>query len=101
MPKAPRKKYYAVRVGRQGPNIYETWDEVSSGSLLSLCRGHSKNQKCKANVRYSLVQIHVSDVTLRFQDGPQLYSRASAVEETQNNGFPHPIGWNVSLDGNH
>ncbi|TFY61108.1 hypothetical protein EVG20_g7185 [Dentipellis fragilis] len=29
MPKAPRKKYYAVKIGREGPRIYETWDEVS------------------------------------------------------------------------
>ncbi|KAA1468462.1 hypothetical protein DENSPDRAFT_466766 [Dentipellis sp. KUC8613] len=27
MPKAPRKKYYAVKIGREGPRIYETWDE--------------------------------------------------------------------------
>ena len=31
MPKAPRKKYYAVRVGREGPKIYDTWEEVGLG----------------------------------------------------------------------
>ncbi|KAF8557357.1 hypothetical protein OG21DRAFT_305996 [Imleria badia] len=30
MPKAPRKKYYAVRVGREGPQIYNTWEECSA-----------------------------------------------------------------------
>ncbi|KIJ07606.1 hypothetical protein PAXINDRAFT_158369 [Paxillus involutus ATCC 200175] len=29
MPKTARKKYYAVRVGREGPTIYDTWGEVS------------------------------------------------------------------------
>ncbi|EKM60760.1 uncharacterized protein PHACADRAFT_189886, partial [Phanerochaete carnosa HHB-10118-sp] len=27
MPKAGRKKYYAVRRGREGPKVYETWEE--------------------------------------------------------------------------
>lgn len=28
MPKAPKKKYYAVKVGQEGPKIYESWQEV-------------------------------------------------------------------------
>ena len=28
MPKSQGKKYYAVKVGRGGPKIYDTWDEV-------------------------------------------------------------------------
>ncbi|OAX43617.1 hypothetical protein K503DRAFT_680682 [Rhizopogon vinicolor AM-OR11-026] len=28
MPKAARNKYYAVRIGREGPKIYDTWAEV-------------------------------------------------------------------------
>ncbi|KAL4069351.1 hypothetical protein J3A83DRAFT_3524499 [Scleroderma citrinum] len=27
MPKSARRKYYAVRVGREGPKVYETWPE--------------------------------------------------------------------------
>ncbi|KIK99927.1 hypothetical protein PAXRUDRAFT_404895 [Paxillus rubicundulus Ve08.2h10] len=30
MPKTARKKYYAVRVGREGPTIYNTWGECSA-----------------------------------------------------------------------
>ncbi|GJE87828.1 ATP-dependent DNA helicase PIF1 [Phanerochaete sordida] len=30
MPKAARKKYYAVRRGREGPRIYDTWDECKA-----------------------------------------------------------------------
>lgn len=29
MPKAAKTKYYAVKLGREGPQIYNTWDEVS------------------------------------------------------------------------
>ncbi|EGO02745.1 hypothetical protein SERLA73DRAFT_47226 [Serpula lacrymans var. lacrymans S7.3] len=29
MTKAGRSKYYAVRIGREGPKIYATWDEAS------------------------------------------------------------------------
>jgi viroplasmin and RNaseH domain-containing protein len=29
MPKATKPKFYAVRVGREGPKTYLTWDEVS------------------------------------------------------------------------
>lgn len=29
MPKASKNKYYAVKLGREGPKIYNTWDEVS------------------------------------------------------------------------
>lgn len=29
MPRATRRKYYAVRTGREGPKIYDTWAEVS------------------------------------------------------------------------
>lgn len=31
MPKVAKRKYYAVRRGREGPKIYENWDEVFSG----------------------------------------------------------------------
>ena len=37
MPKAPRKKYYAVRVGREGQKIYDTWEEVGTGYPRPLC----------------------------------------------------------------
>jgi len=30
MPKSKGVKYYAVRVGRGGPQIYNTWEEVRS-----------------------------------------------------------------------
>jgi len=30
MPKSKGMKYYAVRVGRGGPQIYNTWEEVRS-----------------------------------------------------------------------
>jgi hypothetical protein len=30
MPKIKTVKYYAVRVGRDGPRIYDNWDEVSA-----------------------------------------------------------------------
>lgn len=30
MPRAERQKYYAVRRGREGPKVYESWEEVSS-----------------------------------------------------------------------
>lgn len=29
MPKATKPKYYAVRVGKGGPQIYTAWNEVS------------------------------------------------------------------------
>lgn len=29
IPKSSRRKYYAVHVGREGPKVYETWQEVS------------------------------------------------------------------------
>ena len=28
MPKAAKQKYYAVKIGREGPKIYTTWQEV-------------------------------------------------------------------------
>lgn len=28
MPKAAKRKWYAVRMGWDGPKIYETWEEV-------------------------------------------------------------------------
>lgn len=34
MPKAAKKKYYAVRRGREGPKIYETWDEVRQNVMF-------------------------------------------------------------------
>jgi hypothetical protein len=30
MPKSSKNKYYAVKLGREGPKIYNTWDEVSA-----------------------------------------------------------------------
>jgi hypothetical protein len=32
MPKASKKKYYAVRSGREGPKIYDSWEEVSANT---------------------------------------------------------------------
>ncbi|KAI0317991.1 hypothetical protein OF83DRAFT_71950 [Amylostereum chailletii] len=32
MPKEIRKRYHAVRVGRQGPRIYDTWDECEENT---------------------------------------------------------------------
>ncbi|KAJ3556482.1 hypothetical protein NM688_g2009 [Phlebia brevispora] len=29
MPKAAKTKYYAVKIGKEGPKIYDSWDEVS------------------------------------------------------------------------
>lgn len=34
MPKS-RKKFYAVCIGREGPKIYETWDEVQYFDALN------------------------------------------------------------------
>ena len=32
-----KQKYYAVSIGRDGPMIYSTWDEVRLTSALRLC----------------------------------------------------------------
>ena len=99
MPKAPRKKYYAVRVGRQGSKIYDTWEEVSPVYSCPLYGGYSMNQKCSANVRCSFKLVHIwfSNTIHRFRDGPELYLRASPAEQMHNNGFPHLIGWKVRV----
>ncbi|KAF8845462.1 hypothetical protein BDN67DRAFT_460121 [Paxillus ammoniavirescens] len=41
MPKTARKKYYAVRVGREGPTIYDTWAECNANVRLAHLYGCS------------------------------------------------------------
>jgi viroplasmin and RNaseH domain-containing protein len=38
MPKSGKNKYYAVSVGRGGPGIYRTWDEVRLAVTFRHCR---------------------------------------------------------------
>ncbi|KAG2070723.1 hypothetical protein BDR04DRAFT_967682, partial [Suillus decipiens] len=46
MPKTP-KKYYAVRIGREGPQIYDSWAEVSF--LLSSCNANVSMKMARSN----------------------------------------------------
>ena len=59
MPKAGRKKYYAVRRGREGPKIYETWDEVSVNSFVEKLADFQATQ-CKLNISRYPGAIHKS-----------------------------------------
>ncbi|KIM62190.1 hypothetical protein SCLCIDRAFT_837599 [Scleroderma citrinum Foug A] len=53
IPKSSRRKYYAVHVGREGPKVYETWQECQAnvGDGLVLCSSHSCPGKRQKNGR--------------------------------------------------
>lgn len=96
MPKASKNKYYAVKLGREGPKIYNTWDEVSVQVNFKLnvdFRSCSKSihWKCKANVSYSIFTsafLRCLDAiwTYRYRVFLGPYTRALYRKSMQRNG---------------
>lgn len=64
MPKATKKKYYAVRRGREGPRIYETWDEVLSQLyiVLALQFEHCFFSRLNSMLAVNQLRMWISDL---------------------------------------
>jgi hypothetical protein len=60
-----KRKFYAVKIGRQGPAIYETWDEVVAYEML-LKSLPSTNSQLSARSKYVInaTQNIISDMRL-------------------------------------
>lgn len=52
MPKAARNKYYAVKIGREGLKIYDTWAEVSSAKSNGRSSSISISVQRKRELRF-------------------------------------------------
>lgn len=61
MPKASKIKYYAVRIGREGPKIYKSWDEVRLYPLDQLLTSQAKICHSQCNSSVSSVRSEQDD----------------------------------------
>ncbi|KAI9572608.1 hypothetical protein HD554DRAFT_2014267 [Boletus coccyginus] len=87
MPKAPRKKYYAVRVGREGPKIYDTWEEVGCGLVWSYSsdvsrwpRAIFKSFTCRADAEQWVSIPHRLELTRTHNNLPEPPSKRDAPD---------------------
>lgn len=95
MPKMPKTKFYAVRNGRKGAEIYTSWDEVSSRNECKFTGNSDRSSLYYTEVtrpRRTLVCSHNHynqrvGVHFKQDDFQEPYTRAFPLFNKQNNGY--------------
>ena len=73
MPKAKKEKFYAVHIGRNGPQVYNSWEEVYMNLACRSARTFNLFRSARKRYRDTLAQcIKVSTVAQKQRNGSQV-----------------------------